>query len=174
MASVSTYLSIWSRPPPLTTQYRTSEVLGQPHLTFVSFPQKTDHLRPLELSDSQLYPEVVPRAGSPSWPEDDYHYIPGLNRVIDLFLVWEQVKIDMTHKMPETTLGRAMDRIHAILDDLPPNLRWRGGLRSYPAAIWGHEIQVVNIWLTALSLKSSILQYVGVLVPGLTQYDIAW
>lgn len=151
-----------------------SEIQGQPHHAFLPFNKNLDHLRPLDLTDRQLYPALVPRPETPNWPEDEIHFIPGLNSLIDVFLIWEQGKVDMTHKPPEETLRRAVDRIQSALDDLPPELRWRGGLTRYPKQVWGHEAQMVNILITALSLKSNFLQHLGSLLPGLTHHDIAW
>ncbi|KAG9251097.1 uncharacterized protein F5Z01DRAFT_332124 [Emericellopsis atlantica] len=149
-----------------------SEIQGQPHLAFVPFNQKLEHLRPMNITDSQLYPDLASSADTPSWPEDEIHFIPGLNSLIDVFLTWEQSKKDLTHKQPEETLKCAISRIQHILDNLPPDLRWTGGLTRFPQPVWGHKAQMVNILITALSLKSNFLQHLGSLLPGLSHYDI--
>ncbi len=100
--------------------------------------------------------------------------MPGFHSLIDVNLSWEQAKADLTHRSAAETLQSAFDRIQRTLDDLPPELRWRGLLTRHPKALWGHEVQMVNIMITALSLKSNYLQHLGPLVPGLTQHDIAW
>ncbi|KAI6778172.1 uncharacterized protein J7T54_002707 [Emericellopsis cladophorae] len=119
-----------------------SEIQGQPHLAFVPFNQKLEHLRPMNITDSQLYPDLTLSADTPSWPDDEIHFIPGLNSLIDVFLTWEQSKKDLTHKQPEETLQCAISRIQHILDNLPPDLRWTGGLTRFPQPVWGHKAQM--------------------------------
>lgn len=153
---------------------RGAELQGQPHLTFLPFNQNLDHLRPKDITDRQLHPELAATPVAPDWPEDELYFVPGLNNLVDVFLTWEESKKDLIHKPPEQTLQRAISRIQSILDNLAPCLRWTGGLTRYPEPAWGHQCQMVNILITALSLKSNFLQHLGSLIPGLTQYHIVW
>ena len=151
---------------------RGDELRGQPHLVFLPFNQDLNHLRPKTITDSELYPSLARTTDEPHWPEDDIPYIPGLNRLIDVFLVWEQVKVDMVYKTPQDTLKRAVETMQGTLDNLPPELRWQGGISRYPRGLWGNEVQMVNILITALSLKSNFLQHLDAVLPGLTHGDI--
>ncbi|VUC29315.1 unnamed protein product [Clonostachys rosea] len=149
-----------------------AELRGQPHLTFLPFNQDLEHLRPKPILDRDLYPSSAPEDYAPSWPEDEIPFIPGLNSLIDIFLIWEKGKVDIATKPPEEVLTRAMERIQTALDGLRPELRWRGGLTRFPRGAWGHEVQMVNILITALSIKSNFLQHLGSLLPGITHQDI--
>ncbi|CAH0058108.1 unnamed protein product [Clonostachys solani] len=149
-----------------------AELRGQPHLTFLPFNQDLEHLRPKPILDRDLYPSSAPEGYAPNWPEDEIAYIPGLNSLIDIFLIWEKGKVDIATKPPEEVLTRAMERIQTALDGLRPELRWRGGLTRFPRGAWGHEVQMVNILITALSIKSNFLQHLGSLLPGITHQDI--
>ncbi|CAI6100757.1 unnamed protein product [Clonostachys chloroleuca] len=149
-----------------------AELRGQPHLTFLPFNQDLEHLRPKSILDRDLYPSSTPKDYAPNWPEDEIPFIPGLNSLIDIFLIWEKGKVDIATKPPEEVLTRAMERIQTALDGLRPELRWRGGLTRFPRGAWGHEVQMVNILITALSIKSNFLQHLGSLLPGITHQDI--
>ncbi|KAF4120831.1 hypothetical protein GMORB2_2835, partial [Geosmithia morbida] len=150
-----------------------SELRGQPHLVFLPFNQDLESLRPRVIADSDLYPAQTPRDYTPYWPEDDIPYVDGFGRLVDVFLVWEKTKVDMAYKPSQETLLRAVRRIQSIMDDLPPEIRWQGGLSRFPRGDWGHEVQMVNILITALSLKSNLLQHLGSTLPGLTQRHLA-
>lgn len=129
-------------------------------------------MRPKSILDRDLYPSSTPKDYAPNWPEDEIPFIPGLNSLIDIFLIWEKGKVDIATKPPEEVLTRAMERIQTALDGLRPELRWRGGLTRFPRGAWGHEVQMVNILITALSIKSNFLQHLGSLLPGITHQDI--
>jgi hypothetical protein len=101
------------------------------------------------------------------------HYVVGLNGLVDTFLVWAQGQTDMTHRNAEDTVRRAVLRIQAVLDGLAPELRWTGRLSRFPPGEWGHQVQMVNIYITALWLKSNFLQHMGVVLPGVAHHDIA-
>ncbi|KAG7131286.1 hypothetical protein HYQ45_010085 [Verticillium longisporum] len=106
-----------------------------------------------------------------TWMRDDEQYITGLNSLIDIMLVWEDAKVDMTHKSPTDTLREGMARIQAVLDNLIPELRWSGGLARYPQPCRSHEAQTVNILITSLYLRSNLLQNLGQ-IPGITHQGI--
>lgn len=110
-------------------------------------------------------------AAPPSWLRDDEQFITGLNSLVDIRLVWDHVKVDMTHKTPADTLREGMARIQAVMDNLIPELRWRGGLARYPPPCRGHEAQIVNILITSLYVRSNLLQNLGH-VPGITHQSI--
>ncbi|KAG7143157.1 hypothetical protein HYQ45_000624 [Verticillium longisporum] len=106
-----------------------------------------------------------------TWMRDDKQYMTGLNSLIDIMLVWEDAKVDMTHKSPTDTLREGMARIQAVLDNLIPELRWSGGLARYPQPCRSHEAQTVNILITSLYLRSNLVQNLGQ-IPGITHQGI--
>jgi len=119
------------------------------------------------MSDAELGPSDI---DSPD-PEDDDEYITGLNRLIDIVLAWEHVKRDMVHKAPADTLREGMARIQAVLDSLPPELRWTGGVVRFPPPSTGHQAQTVNILITCFYVRSNLLQHLGQ-IPGITHQRI--
>ncbi|KAG7112088.1 Glucose transport transcription regulator RGT1 like protein [Verticillium longisporum] len=158
-----------------------AELRGEPYLSYLpcrSFTQILETMRPLPLSDAELgVPEpdvdipVLWPGVEETWMRDDEQYITGLNSLIDIMLVWEDAKVDMTHKSPTDTLREGMARIQAVLDNLIPELRWSGGLARYPQPCRSHEAQTVNILITSLYLRSNLLQNLGQ-IPGITHQGI--
>jgi len=113
--------------------------------------------KPLPLSDNQMEPPAV----EPTWHGDDTSYIPGLNSLSDLFLIWQDMQQTPKDTNPQTTITRYLVKVQKVLDDLPPELRWRGGL-SRPATVTeGHDSQIANLFVTSLNIRSNILQKFG-------------
>lgn len=158
-----------------------TEIQGQPHLTFLPGPPFTpalQNIRPRPLSDAELgVPDTETNisalwpAAPASWLKDDDQYITGLNSLADVLMVWERAKIDMAYKEPEETLRDGMARLQAVLDNLVPELRWRGGLARFPKPSRGHESQTVNILITCFYIRSNLLQHLGQ-APGITHQSI--
>ncbi|EEU35934.1 uncharacterized protein NECHADRAFT_85322 [Fusarium vanettenii 77-13-4] len=158
-----------------------TEIQGQPHLTFLPgppFTQALQTIRPRPLSDAELgVPDAETNvselwtAAPASWLKDDDQYITGLNSLADVLMVWERAKIDMAHKQPEETLRDGMARLQAVLDNLVPELRWRGGLARFPKPSRGHESQTVNILITCFYIRSNLLQHLGQ-APGISHQSI--
>ncbi|RSL83228.1 hypothetical protein CEP51_004640 [Fusarium floridanum] len=158
-----------------------TEIQGQPHLTFLPGPPFTpalQNIRPRPLSDAELgVPDTETNiselwlAAPASWLKDDDEYITGLNSLADVLMVWERAKIDMAYKEPEETLRDGMARLQAVLDNLVPELRWRGGLARFPKPSRGHESQTVNILITCFYIRSNLLQHLGQ-APGITHQSI--
>ena len=103
---------------------------------------------------------------------DDEHYIPGLNAFADVFMSWWHAKLDRTPRLPEEALKRGLSHVQHVLDNLPPELRWRGGLSRPPGATWGHDAQMMQILITSLYVKSNLLQRFGTLPSVLTHRDV--
>ncbi|KAM0273539.1 hypothetical protein ACHAQH_008288 [Verticillium albo-atrum] len=133
----------------------------------VSHQENCPQLRPLPLADNELDPPsqgLDPLSpGETSWHGDHTTYIPGLLRLNDIFWVWHEAQT-----IPVATLGgadaalkRYLAQVQQVIDSLPPELRWRGGL-SRPAHITeGHDAQVVNIFITSLHIRSNLLEKFG-------------
>ncbi|KAH7116446.1 hypothetical protein EDB81DRAFT_819592 [Dactylonectria macrodidyma] len=158
-----------------------AELRGDPSLSYLpcrSFTKILETMRPLPLSDAELGvpdPELdlsmLWPGAAETWLRDDEQFITGLNSLIDIMLVWEDAKGDMTYKAPTDTLRESMAWIQAVLDNLIPELRWNGGLARFPQPCRGHVAQTVNILITSLYLKSNLLQNLGP-IPGITHHSI--
>ncbi|KAM0233067.1 hypothetical protein ACHAP5_010534 [Fusarium lateritium] len=86
---------------------------------------------------------------------------PRLNSLSDLFLIWQEVQQIPEGTEPQITITRYLGKIQQVLDNLPPELRWRGGL-SRPAHVTeGHDVQIANLFVTSLNIRSNILQKFG-------------
>ena len=151
---------------------RGTDLMAQTHLTFHPPQQPYGHLRPQCLADTELCPTTLSSTNIPASPHDEAHYIPGLNAIAGIFMTWWHVKQDRTHRTPEEVLERGLAHIQHTLDNLCPELRWRGGLSRPHGATWGHDAQMVYIMVTSLYMKSNLLQHIGVSSSKLTHRDI--
>ncbi|KAM5347348.1 hypothetical protein ACJ41O_010353 [Fusarium nematophilum] len=143
-----------------------TELRGQPHLTFLPCPPFTrvlEAIRPEPLSDIELgVPDTEVDASllrsdaAKTWLRDDEEYVTGLNSLVDVMLIWERAKVDMAHKAPQETLRDGMAHVQQVLDNLIPELRWRGGLARFPQPSRGHEAQTVNILITSLYVSDAL------------------
>ncbi|OLN87894.1 hypothetical protein CCHL11_00160 [Colletotrichum chlorophyti] len=133
-------------------------------VSIVSHQENRAHLRPLPLTDSQLDtgPQLPP-AELPPWHGDTTSYVPGLNQLSDLFLTWHEAQTAPVslYGGQEEALKHYLNRIQIIIDNFPPELRWRGGL-SRPAHVTeGHDTQIANLFITSLNIRSNLLQKFG-------------
>ncbi|KAH7000500.1 hypothetical protein EDB80DRAFT_724067 [Ilyonectria destructans] len=117
--------------------------------------------RPLEVTDEQLEQSLGIELGEAQWHGHRANYIAGLNALCDLFLVWHDVKSAQTTSDPGKSLSMALTKIQQVIDKLPPELRWRGGLSRLPIATEGHDVQIANIFITSLYIRSNLLQRLG-------------
>ena len=65
---------------------------------------------------------------------------------------------DSTFGGPEEALKHHQNAIQHVIDFLPRELRWRGGLSRPLYVTQGHESQTANIFVSSLHLRSSLLQ----------------
>lgn len=155
---------------------------GEVSLSFLPAPalcQSLSTTRPQPLSDEQLgVPPLpsfdlssLPRSAEAIWFQPRMQYITGLNSLLDVMMVWEHVKVDMAHRTPAETLRAGMARMQVVMDNLEPELRWRGGLTRFPTPDPGHEAQTLNILITSLYIRSNMLQHLGA-VEGITHATI--
>lgn len=110
-------------------------------------------LRPQNLNDYQLYPDDV---AEDYWHGQDYSYIPGLNALINLFMLWYKSQIGDPHDMVDLT--KSYELVLASLDNIPPELRWRGGLSRPPRSNFGTDVQMVNLYITQIHIRSFLLE----------------
>lgn len=109
-------------------------------------------MKPREITDADLDPVLL---GEESWHGNTTSYIPGLNALSNLFMLWYKSQqgncSDLSH------LRRHMELVLSALDDLPPSLRWRGGLSRPPKSNFGTDVQMVNLYITQIHIRSFLL-----------------
>lgn len=50
-----------------------------------------------------------------------------------------------------------MDIVSASLDNLPPFIRWRGGLSRPSKSNFGTDVQMVNLYITQIHIRSFLM-----------------
>jgi hypothetical protein len=128
---------------------------GRPYVGLFSSQDNVDSLKPLEITDAELDPLQVEPSGT-QWHGDTISYIPGLNHLAKLFLLWHRSQEGNSHDLAH--LQDYMECIHRALDDLPPELRWRGGLSRPPKCNFGTDVQTVNLYITQIHIRSNLLE----------------
>lgn len=126
-----------------------------------SHHESLSHLRPAIVSDDDLDPngiEADPAMGP--WHGDYTPYTPGLNSLSDLFLIWHEAQ-STPHPDPGIALQTYQIKVQNVIDSLPPELRWRGGLSRPANVTHGHDAQIANIFITSLHVQSNLLQRLG-------------
>lgn len=130
------------------------------------------------LDDAITSPHTTTTAGSPAasaggtiWHGRGTSYMPGLQSLAHLYRVWHdaQTTPDAVHGGPALALAHYQDRIQHIIDSLPPELRWRGGLSRPAYVTQGHESQTVNIFISSLHIRSCLLQMRNLGSPSCTR-----
>lgn len=98
-----------------------------------------DGIRPRDVLDSELESVCTERV---AWHGNTNPYIPGLNALSDLFLLWHKSQQGDTSDLAylETYLELAL----SSLDHLPPALRWRGGLSRPPKSNFGTDVSTLR------------------------------
>ncbi|KAF5023283.1 hypothetical protein F66182_4664 [Fusarium sp. NRRL 66182] len=139
---------------------RSADMFGRLSTTLLDQDRIESFPRPLPLSDNQLAPPAVDDSGEP-WHGDDTTYIPGLNSLSDLFLIWQQAQHTPRDSDAQTNITNYLAKIQSVLDSLPPELRWRGGLSRPSHVTQGHDVQIANLFVTSLAVRSNILQKFG-------------
>lgn len=136
-------------------------MFGKLAVALQSHQEPLSHLRPAAVSDNDLDPhgnEADPTAAA--WHGDYTPYTPGLNSLSDLFLVWHETQ-STPHPDPSIALQTYQAKVQNVIDSLPPELRWRGGLSRPPHVTLGHDAQIANIFITSLHVQSNLLQRFG-------------
>ncbi len=138
----------------VTFFHSTSDMYGRPYLGLMSPQDDLEILRPLDLSDSQLDPTIP--ISDPPWHGDTMSYVPGLNFLSNLFLVWYSSQ--QRHNLNIAGCQAHIDQINRALDDLSTELRWRGGLSRPPRSNFGTDVQIANLYITQLHIRSNLFE----------------
>jgi hypothetical protein len=129
-------------------------IAGRQFLNLLAPSDNLEALTPLEITDLELYPSLP--ASTPSWHGDKMSYIPGLNHLVNLFMIWYQSQQEYAISL--SRLQHYVELVHSALDHLPPELRWRGGLSRPPKSNFGTDVQTVNLYITQIHIRSSLLE----------------
>jgi len=112
-------------------------------------------LKPREITDADLGP-VTP--GEEQWHGNTTSYIPGLNALSNLFMLWYRSQQDDCSDLARLRIH--MELVLSALDGLPPSLRWRGGLSRPPKSNFGTDVQMVNLYITQIHIRSYLLDQI--------------
>ena len=109
-------------------------------------------LRPLDLTDRELQDVLT---YDETWHGNTRSYIPGLNALTNLFMLWYRSQQHDTSSIVH--LQKYLDLVLTALDHIPPELRWRGGLSRPPRSNFGTDVQMVNLYITQIHIRSFLL-----------------
>lgn len=127
--------------------------------------------RPLNLTDDELEPPVAAGPDTAKWHGDGNSYVPGLNSLCDLYAIWHDFQVSPPENHTERYMVECFSRVEKVIDDLPVELRWRGGLSRRSTATPCHDIQIVNIFITSLHIRSNLLQNLGAAGDDITEHQ---
>lgn len=119
---------------------------------------------PQDLTDTELGASAT---GQKLWHGASTSYVPGLVALAGLFLLWYRSQQDDCTSLQH--LRHNMDMVSASLDNLPPFLRWRGGLSRPSKSNFGTDVQMVNLYITQIHIRSFLMDQMHQV--ALTQND---
>jgi hypothetical protein len=129
-------------------------MLGQPKVDIMAVQDNIALLRPEPLTDLKLEPSC--QSANLGWHGNKISYIPGLNYLSDLFLIWHDSQQRHNQTIPQ--LQSHIAQLQRALDSLPAPLRWRGGLSRPPGSNFGTDVQIANLYITQLHIHSNLLE----------------
>jgi hypothetical protein len=137
-------------------------MLGRSNIGLLTHQDNIQSLRPLDFADADLDPTSI--AADSHWHGDNTSYIPGLNYLSNLFMLWHSSQ--QTQNKSIDSLQEHIVLVQRALDDLPAELRWRGGLSRPPRSNFGTDVQVANLYITQLHIRSNLLEQLDRLARG--------
>ncbi|XPS98739.1 hypothetical protein M3J09_007934 [Ascochyta lentis] len=129
----------------------TSDMYGRQLLFLRQVQDQTSALIPLEVSDTRLLSPDSPSPADRVCGESSY--VPGLNALSRLFLVWQSSQAIPVQSMEN--LQAHIERAHRVVNDLPPELSWKGSAQN---GDFGFDVQTVNLKITQLHIRSNLLE----------------
>ena len=137
-------------------------MFGRPYVGLLTPQDNIQALRPLDMTDRDL--DRTPVSTGEQWHGDTMSYVPGLNHLSNLFLLWHSSQ--QLHNNNINSLQEHIVLVQRALDDLPAELRWRGGLSRPPRSNFGTDVQVANLYITQLHIRSNLLEQLDRLAKG--------
>lgn len=134
-------------------------MLGRLSVSLVSQDPIDTMPRPLPLADDQLEPPSELDPVADRWHGNGTSYVPGLNCLSNLFLIWHQARY--ASSQPGVTAEAYLAQVQHVIDNFPPELRWRGGLSRPPNVTRRHDVQIANLFITSLHIRSNLIQKFG-------------
>lgn len=113
------------------------------------------HLLPLEITDEQLLSGAD--AGSMESAGPSVSYIPGLNALSRLFMIWHSSQAITTQSMDN--LYDQIMQAQRLLEDLPSELTWQPPHLGQ----FAFNVQKVNLKVTQLHIRSNLLEQMNAL-----------
>ncbi|KAF2441530.1 hypothetical protein P171DRAFT_475037 [Karstenula rhodostoma CBS 690.94] len=137
----------------------TFDMHGWPLLVMRQAHEQVNALIPLDVPIDSLL-EGIPEA-SHAFPSQSY--IPGLNALARLFLIWQASQSVPIKTMEH--LQESMKQAQQALTDLPPQLKWRSRpgspMNSEERVVgsdFGTDVQTVNLKVTQLHIRANLLE----------------
>lgn len=137
----------------------TSDLYGRQLLFLREANDQTGSLMPLEIPDARLLDQDEP--SSPDHIGSDHSYVPGLNALSRLFMVWQSSQATATQSMGN--LQAHIERAHRIADNLPPELSWKG---HHISGDFGFDVQTVNLKITQLHIRANLLEQMNAIAKA--------
>lgn len=137
----------------------TSDMYGRQLLFLRQAHEQTTTFLPLEISDAQLL--TPDESSSADRTGSEHSYVPGLNALSRLFMVWQSSQATPTQSMEN--LQAHIERAHRIVDNLPRELSWKG---SQVNGDFGFDVQTVNLKITQLHIRSNLLEQMNAIAKA--------
>lgn len=137
----------------------TSDMYGRQLLFLRQANDQTRSLMPLEVPDAQLLGQDEP--SSPDHIGSEHSYVPGLNALSRLFMVWQSSQSTATQSMEN--LQAHIERAHRIADNLSPELSWKG---NHISGDFGFDVQTVNLKITQLHIRANLLEQMNAIAKA--------
>ncbi|KAL4969910.1 Zn(II)2Cys6 transcription factor [Aspergillus stella-maris] len=142
-------------------------MVGEPSFGHLTCERSDFPTTPHPYTDADLDVSHFPSQGvdmnTQPIPSDRGTYVPGLTYLRSIFLTWHTCQTDRFYLPASQLLTSGLRAIQTTIDTLPPELRWRGGLSRPENATRGHDVQIANIFITSLYVRSNLLQQFGTL-----------
>jgi len=90
------------------------------------------------------------------WHGNHVSYVPGLNHLSDLFLLWHESQQRSGDAMQQ--LQTYMNKARSALDHLPPELSWKGVVSGQGSSDFGTSVQTANLYITQLHIRYNLLE----------------
>ncbi|KAL4799498.1 hypothetical protein BDV19DRAFT_385267 [Aspergillus venezuelensis] len=148
-----------------TVEQRNVAMVGQPSFGHLACERSDFPLKPHPYTDSDLevspFPAHTVDMNTPPSDSDSTTYVPGLTYLRSIFHTWHTCQTDRFYLPLPKVLASGLRAIQTTIGSLPPELRWRGGLSRPANATPGHDVQIVNVFITSLYVRSNLLQQFG-------------
>jgi hypothetical protein len=138
----------------------TCDMYGRQLLVLRQAHDSTAPFIPLEVTDEQLI--HCTETSLPGATIGEHSYIPGLNALSQLFLVWHSSQAISAQTMEN--LQEHIASAHQIMNRLPPELTWKGEPKE--RSDFGFDVQTVDLKVAQLHIRSNLLEQMNTLAKA--------